>query len=164
MCDVWPMKSWCYSQGLGLNSWSGRPKSRTLNHRRTPDTLEINQWEPSQKHPPQHQDQAQPKCQHVPMRNTPWHFLRKIGTQPCTLADRLPKTIPNPLTTQNTLLDMTLLFRETRSSSILQNRGISPPTRKPSQDTGPIPFMGEDSTIEYYNHLAWRKETVNTAS
>ena len=109
-CDVWPVKFWYYSKGLGLNSWSKRTKSRTLNHQRTPDTLEINQWEPSPKHPPQHQDQAQPKSQQAPMQDTPCHFFRKIGTQPCTLADRLPKTIPNPRTTPNTPLDMALLF------------------------------------------------------
>ena len=55
------------------------------------------------------------------------HFS-KIGIQPCPLVDRLPKVMPSPLTSQNTLLDMALSFRKSRSSSTHQNTDKSSPT------------------------------------
>ena len=39
-CVVWPVKSWCYRKELDLNSRGGRPESRTLDHQRTPKSME----------------------------------------------------------------------------------------------------------------------------
>jgi len=55
-------------------------------------------------------------------------YFSKIGTQLCPLADRLPKVMPSPLKSKNTLLDMALSFRKSRSSPTHQNTDKSFPT------------------------------------
>jgi len=46
--------------------------------------------------------------------DTPHQSLSKTGAQPCTLAYRLAKAIPNPQIPQNTPLDTALPSREAR--------------------------------------------------
>ena len=53
--------------------------------------------------------------------------LQKIRIQPWLLAERLPKAMQSP---PNTLLDIALPYRETRSSSIHQDSDTSPPDQE----------------------------------
>ena len=62
--------------------------------------------------------------------------------------EELPKDILNPETLQNLLLDTTLPFRETRSSSINQNTGTSSPNQEIITGHYPTPSPGEDSTTK----------------
>ena len=54
-------------------------------------------------------------------------ILQQNRATPCILANRMRRAIPNPYALQNTLLNMALDFRETRSISIHQNTGTNPP-------------------------------------
>ena len=73
--------------------------------------------------------------------------------------------MPNPETPPSTLGDIALPLRDTKSSSVHQNTGTSPPTRKPSQGTGPARPWQADSTIKRnYDPPACRKETPNTVN
>ena len=98
--------------------------------------------EPSQIPPSQHQNQAHPKANKLQCPDAPSHFFNKTETQHCSLADSLPKAIPNPETPQNLLLDMTLPFSETISSSVDQNRGTSPPNQETFTRHGSNPTHG----------------------
>lgn len=141
-CGVWPMKSY-YCKGSGLNPRGRRLYSRTLGHQRTPVLMKhINRQEPSQWPPWQHLDQAPRKSQQASVPNATHQTFSKTGAQHCTSADRLPQATKNPQTTQNPLVDMALLSRKRRSSSIYQNTG-SPQPGNPSQGTGPTLPTGE---------------------
>ena len=56
---------------------------------------------------------------------TPYPKNSKTGTQPHSLAERLPKIIIRPQTPQNTPPDVDVPHRKTRSSLIHQNTGTS---------------------------------------
>ena len=54
--------------------------------------------------------------------------ISKTGTQPYPLADRLPKVIPSPQTSQNTPVDKALPFRENDPAPLTRTQALVPPT------------------------------------
>jgi len=93
--------------------------------------------------------------------NATHQTFSKTGAQHCTLADRLLQAITNPQTTQSPLLDMALLSRKRRSSSIYQNTGFPQPGNLHKVLVQPYP-RGKDSTIKRnYDLPACRREIPN---
>ena len=80
----------------------------------------------SQRSPSQCQDPAPLNGQQATVLDTLCQTTSKTGTQPHPLAERLPKIIIRPRTTQNTPPDVDLSTRKTRCSLIHQNTGSSP--------------------------------------
>ena len=64
--------------------------------------------------------------QQATVLDTLYQTIRKTGTQPHQLAERMPKIIIRPQTPQNTPPDMDQPNRKTRYSLIHQNTGTSP--------------------------------------
>ena len=80
----------------------------------------------SQRSPSQCKDPAPLNDQQAPVLDTLCQTTSKTGTQPHSLAERLPKIIIRPQTPQNTLQDGDFPTRKTRFSLIHQNTGTSP--------------------------------------
>lgn len=79
----------CSSQGLNLNLWGGRSKSRTLAHQRTPDPWNSNLRELSHRLPSQYLNSG--FAQWLASSGTGWQSTNESGPQPRPLAERLPK-------------------------------------------------------------------------
>ena len=105
------------------------------------------------------------KGQQVPVPGTPHQSFSKTGQQPCTLAHRLTKVIPNPWTAQNMLLNLALTFGKTRFSSIHQTTGTSSPNQENFMSTSSTSPTGSRFQIKSNDDLpACRKETSNTVN
>ena len=118
--------SWCSSQASGPCLWGGRDNFRTLVHKRPPSTMEYQMAKISQRSPSQHQDPASLNEQQTRVLDTLCQTTSKTRTQPHPLAERLPNIIIRPQKPQNTLPDVDVPTRKTRSSLIHQNTGTSP--------------------------------------
>ena len=139
LCSLWSLGA--TERGQAWTPEVGDLSPGHWNTRELPIPWNINRLEPSQTHPYQHQHQALHKGQQAPLLDGSHQTFSKTGTQPCPLAERLPKAITSPQTPQNTPLDVALIFGETRSSSIHRNTGMRTSKRKSSQGTVPNPPM-----------------------
>ena len=123
----------CGWQGLGAparcqacTSEVGEPSSEHCSTRDLPAPCNIKQQKLSQRSPSQRQDPAPLNDQQATVLDTVCQTTSKTGTQHHPLAERLPKIIKRSQTPQNTLPDVDLPTRKTRSSLIHQNTGTSP--------------------------------------
>ena len=94
--------------------WNPSPRLWTTREFPTPGNM--NKHELTQRSPRQNQNEAQSKPSKHQCPDTTCQSFNKTETRCFTLADSLPKTILNPQTLQNLLLDMMLHFRKIRSS------------------------------------------------
>ena len=123
---MWLTGSWCSSWCQAWASVVGEPSSGHWTTRDLPAPCNFKRQNLSQRSPSQRQDPAPLNDQQAAVLDTLCQTTSKTGTQPHPLAQRLPKIIIRPQTTQNTPPDAVLPTRKTRSSLIHQNTGTSP--------------------------------------
>lgn len=152
---MWPMKSWCYSKGSGLNPWGWEtwvqdyepPKNSWPHGTFSKSALKDLQLSTKTKH---HQRPASSSARHpTPILQQNRATTLHISTQAA----------------QNMLLNLALTFGKTRFSSIHQTTGTSSPNPENFMSTSSTSPTGSRFQIKSNDDLpACRKETSNTVN
>ena len=101
-----------------------------------------------------HWNQAPAKGQQVPEQDIPSKFSSNPGTQSWASIYRLPEVTPNPLTSHNLLLDISLHSREKKSSSTHQNTDTSFPNQETLRSHLYKPTQQGNATIKRTSQTA----------